>query len=68
MAKKPRIIDVLGREVDENVLKASLRDVLKRRGLTTHLIVEDKKALEKRLAESRRTEPIYGNIYKYAFF
>jgi len=71
VAKKPKIIKVLGQEVDENVLKTSLRDVLKKRGLTAHLIIEDKEELKKRLEELRlkgADYSDYGNVYKYAFF
>ena len=66
-----KMIKVLGKNVDETVLKTSLKDVLAKRGLTAQLIIEDKQVLKKRLAELRlRGEEYsdYGNVYKYAFF
>jgi hypothetical protein len=70
-AGKSRIIKVLGQEVDETKLQTSLRDVLAKRGLTAHLIVEDER--ERKLGLGKpgivgQEYLDYGNVYKYAFF
>jgi len=69
--EKSRKIKVLGHEVDENNLKTSLKDVLTKRGLNAHLIIEDEAALKKRIDfinQQGNNYSDYGNIYKYAFF
>lgn len=69
--EKNRKIKVLGHEVDESTLKTSLKDVLSKRGLNAHLIIEDEAELKKRidfLHQQSNDYSDYGNIYKYAFF
>jgi len=65
--EKSRKIKVLGHLVDENSLKTSLKDVLTKRGLNAHLIIEDKAELKK-LIQQRDDSSDYANVYKYAFF
>lgn len=69
--EKSKKIKVLGHEVDENNLKTSLKDVLTKRGLNAHLIIEDEIELKKRvdfLQQQGNDYGDYGNVYKYAFF
>lgn len=68
---KPKTINVLGKKIDEKMLQASFRDVLKKRGITAQLVVKDGAPLKKvkKLQSSLGNEySDYGNIYKYAFF
>jgi len=67
---KSRTIKVLEQEVDEKMLQNSLIDVLEKRGLRAHLIIEDEYELKKvsDRAKFQGDYSDYGNIYKYAFF
>jgi hypothetical protein len=65
--EKSRKIKVLGHEVDENSLKASLKGVLTKRGLNAHLIIEDEAELKKFIQQGGGSSA-YANVYKYAFF
>ena len=66
-----KTLNLLGKEVEEKMLKASLQDVLMKRGLTASIIIEDELELKKRMEEmgDRLNDySDYANIYKYAFF
>lgn len=70
-AVKPKVINVLGKNIDEKMLQASFRDVLKKRGITAQLVVKDGAQLKKmkeRQSSLGNEYSDYGNIYKYAFF
>ena len=66
-----KTLNLLGKEVEEKMLKASLQDVLMKRGLTASIIIEDELELKKRMEEMGdrfNDYSDYANIYKYAFF
>ena len=66
-ARKSKAVNILGKKVSENKLKASLRDVVKKRGLKGTLVL-DKKMSSRERAMSWEDDYRYANIYKYAFF
>jgi len=68
MTQGPKLINVHGHKVPESQLKESLKDVLGKRGLSAHLLVEREMTEAERKASLGDDPPPYYNVYKYAFF
>ncbi len=66
MARKQRKIEILGRKVREDSLQAVLKDVVAKRGLRAHLVLENEAEFQKRLTKGPGFD--YANVYRYAFF
>lgn len=64
---KGKVVNILGHKVLEAELKSSLRDVLKKRGMSCMLIA-DKKMTIREKQSLMKDDISYANVYKYAFF
>lgn len=62
-----RIINILGHKVEEDQLKDTLRDVVKKRGIEGMLLVDRKMSKKEELLSLVHDDYKYSNVYKYAF-
>lgn len=65
--KDGRIINILGHKVEEDMLKDTLRDVVKKRGIEGMLVVDRKMSKNEELLSLVHDDYKYSNVYKYAF-
>ena len=66
--KEKKIINILGHKVPEDQLKASLKDVLKKRGMEGILVLDKKMTKKEELLSVAEDDYKYTNVYKYSFF
>jgi len=62
-----RIINILGHKVEEDQLKETLRDVVKKRGIEGMLLIDRKMSKKEELLSLVHDDYKYSNVYKYAF-
>ena len=66
--KTGRLVNILGHRVSEDKLNSALKDVIRKRGVKSSLILERSMSPKEKLRSVQDGGSMYANVYKYAFF